>query len=566
MWTPRKSTSFIGLACASLPLMKFWSGKILCILFVVCTAGIHAEQPTAETKPSSTSGGPKKPFGRALVLSGGSLRTAAFLGAIDGCLESGYDPDVVITTCGASLAAAIANAHGDRTHWLEFLESDEFFKYMQSVKVNPSFTSPQPLISGLAKMKADQLYRVFTNRTNAATIPDLFSKYVVDLPVDSGLDSLHRSFRTDGLPVILVAARLEYSPQDVGKVIGDRKLFTEVYFTDPQTAQHLKGLKSFPARRFPKGYLSEGTDVYSNVPLYDAARASMSEPTLVQQKSINIDGKPTLFSAGSVNGYPIEMALQLAEHVVAGASGPQGEIENIVYDAAFGMPLNERYRIDQNLPADRWIDFTSWDALEGAKFGPELNARELKFEDRFPVSQAEFKKIVREQYNFGKQQALDAFAAPLKSRKHLKDDILNGVGKLNGNDLIDGSAVVARHAAAPLATIETMRAESMESDEDDQGQREEQEEDQLIQSYGLPLVTYASLVAATDALRRYTGLWPKNRSSARQVWRVASTLLGVRVLTNSAVLMGGASLATCKAAYRRMARGRNEPPKASATP
>jgi predicted acylesterase/phospholipase RssA len=528
--------------------MKSGSAKILCILSVLCTVVIHAERPDA----------PKKPFEKALVLSGGSLRTAAFLGAIDGCLESGYDPDVVVTTCGASLAAAIANAHEDRTDWLKYLESEEFFKYMQSVKVNPNFTSPLPLITGLAKMKSSQLYRTFTHRTNVATIPDLFSQYVVDLPVDSGLASLHRPFRAEGLPIILVGARLEYQPEDVGKVIGDRKLFTEVYFTDPQTARHLNDLKSFPARRFPKSYLAEGVEVYSGVPLYDAARASMSEPTLVQQKSIIIDGRQTLFSAGSVNGYPIEMAIQLADHVIAGASGPQGEIENIVYDAAFGMPLNERYRLDQNQPVDHWIDFTSWDAIDDARFGPELSAKELKFKDHFPSSHEEFKKLIRKQYKFGKQQALNAFGTALNSRKHLKDDILNRVGKLNGNDVIDATAVIARHAAAPLAAMETLRAESMESEEDDQSVREDEEEAQLITSYGLPLLTYGGLVAATDALRRYAGLWPRHRSSLRQAWRVGSTVLGVRVATNSAVLAGGASVAACKAAYRMLGGGRRE--------
>jgi len=59
-----------------------------------------------------TDAGPKAPkrFKRALIIAGGGITPAVGLGVIAGVEEKGWKPDVVLTTCGASMAAAIYNA------------------------------------------------------------------------------------------------------------------------------------------------------------------------------------------------------------------------------------------------------------------------------------------------------------------------------------------------------------------------------------------------------------------------------------------------------------------------
>ncbi len=435
---------------------------------------------------------------KVLVLAGGGLHTAAFLGAIEGAKESGYDPNVLLTTCGASLAGAIANQSPDPKVWRDLIESPEFYEFMKSVRVNPKFREAGPLIKGLADMKGKQWYQRFAGRPDAATVPDLVSRFVVDLPLETSIEALNKPFKKEGIRLVIIAGRVDFDPKQLGKQINGRKLFPEALITAAETAHLLDGKRSSPAENFPHSNINPATHTYTGIPLYQAVRASMSEPGLVQPGEIIIDGKRITFTAGSIDSYPVDLANAIGNHVVATASGPQGDIENIVYQDAFGIPLNERGGQMQRTPIDHWMDFTDWSPVDDVRrFGPKLDFGQFKFVDDFPATHEEFLKTVRLQWAWGKQQAIEALKTKKGDRSHLRDDQLKSLGKIGGNGIIDATADIAHVVAAPAAVLEAIRGEL--SDNDDP---EAPKYFPSFQNHWSYLATYAALTFGSDWLRR----------------------------------------------------------------
>ena len=88
------------------------------VLLFVGTASL-ADRPINEDKSV-----PK--FGTVVVLSGGSLRTAYFLGMVEEMIAQKQQPDLLLLTCGSSLAGIIANHYGPNPDkWWEFVKGED---------------------------------------------------------------------------------------------------------------------------------------------------------------------------------------------------------------------------------------------------------------------------------------------------------------------------------------------------------------------------------------------------------------------------------------------------------
>lgn len=405
---------------------------------------------------------------RVLVMVGGGLRTGAFLGAVDGAMESGWTPDVLVTTCGSSMAAAIINSHpGGPKAWRDFVESREYYEYLKSVKVNPSFAKGGPALSAAAGLAGGQFYDAVTGQKSSRRVPDIFQDYLVNLPRESGIFAHSRSFRSEGIRAVIVASEVGFDKGRVGRKVGKSPLYYETFFTDPETAKDLKGFPSAVKRNFPDGYLGEGTHVYSHVPLYEAARASMSEPRLVPLMKIDLP-EPTYFLAGSADSYPIEVAQHLGGEVVATASGHQGPFETIGFKDAFGFDVNARRVQSQRLKIDRWMDFTDVGEMDDvAGYGPRLKIGGedfLSLEDNFPATYEEYLTKIRYQWEWGKGRAKEAFNQPKGSRKHLRAPGMTTA--LNYRESTNALGETVHIVSAPAVTLENLRAYFKKDDDD----------------------------------------------------------------------------------------------------
>ena len=75
------------------------------------------------------------------------------------------------------------------------------------------------------------------------TIPNIFSETMLKVPETLPIESL-QEVQFDGKmgpKVVIIASRVKYSPDEVGKPLLGRKLFQEVFFTDVMTGSQLAG-------------------------------------------------------------------------------------------------------------------------------------------------------------------------------------------------------------------------------------------------------------------------------------------------------------------------------------
>jgi hypothetical protein len=308
------------------------------------------------THPSDTSR-PEK-FERAVVFSGGGLNIFRYLGWLKGIEAGGKPADVMIGTCGGSLAIAVANALPDHQDRLDFVLSHEFFRLFNSagIRNEEKFWNPSNVLNllffFLGKLWVQGELRMF---------PDIFHWYILDLPQDYSLPELDIPFNRDRRRIssLIVAARPTFGPEDVGLTTSrGRHRYREVYFTDPETAKLLEGFDTPTARVntwLRKSRVLAATEVIVDATVTQAARASIADPYLVNPAEIDGD----YFITGAIDLHPLELAYEIADEVVMNYSPPFSrsiEIQGI-YDT-FGFDANYRLRMVHDSHADYWVDNT----------------------------------------------------------------------------------------------------------------------------------------------------------------------------------------------------------------
>lgn len=319
-----------------------------------------------------------KPFKRAMVISGGYLSPGAGLGMIAGAKAAGFEPEVIIFTCGASMAASLYSGYGSLERAMEFARSAEHFDLISNLlRIDTRFA---PTI--LANLEQDA--------AKQGRIPQLFTGNILRLPavLPEWLPN-PRFRRSQSLPrYIVVAARAGFGPQDVGARFEWRAPFKQVYFTDSDTAQYLRGRKSDIKRTFPGSYIDSETEVMTNVSLSQAFRASISDPYYINPARI---GDAYYFS-GAVDLFPIDLAKDLADQVLVTAPSTDYAAHDVqaIYNA-FGF--NQQTAA---IRASRRQDVTFIDQSYVASFKPKLVGPFLS--RGLPRTAGEFTSTVDAQY------------------------------------------------------------------------------------------------------------------------------------------------------------------------
>jgi len=350
---------------------------------------------------SSVSWARGKLYKRALVVAGGGISPAVVLGMIDGARAQGWNPDVVLTTCGSSVGAAIANAYPNGFDSLRFAQSDIFHRLLDNIEiVTPKLRGVKDILDDLETSNG---------------IPDLFDSTILQMP--NRLRSMGASrFNQGSTRFVMLAARANFGPRDVGAE-GKRPSYTQVYFTDSYTAQGLRGMKSTIRRLFPNSYLRYNTEVITGVHPEDAARASVSDPVLLNPALI--DG--SYYFTGAVNLIPIEEAQALADDVVVTYPGTLFSKEKeLVIEKSFGFNPSQRVLSAVQHTNVKWVDATGIDKVS---FDPEPFYLTMRIRNDIPKSPEGFARGILKQYNFGYsrvQEGLKLQTSSKNVRSHLR--------------------------------------------------------------------------------------------------------------------------------------------------
>ena len=190
-----------------------------------------------------------KPFRRVLVLGGGGLQTAIYLGIIDGLEKNGWKPDLIISTCGSSIAAAILNGEGHIQGASNYIFSKDYYALLNEVQIENSFALP------IAS-------RIFNNDF-IGFYPQVYDKSILNIPFelkstykDRAMEKHFASSAQGAIPIIIIAAKAGFGPNQVGDKILNKKFITETFFTDADTAEKIpKSFTSPLAQNFPESFV-----------------------------------------------------------------------------------------------------------------------------------------------------------------------------------------------------------------------------------------------------------------------------------------------------------------------
>lgn len=342
-----------------------------------------------------------KPYQKALVLSAGGFSYTAYAAILESLKANGWEPDVIISNCGATLASAISLSFNNPQDNVNYLFSKEHHQSMRSVK--------------LAEHNALKLHK-HIKKESPERIPDLFKLFVVDLKQDLSFPGAIESFPINGTRLVITGAEMLFDEKDAG-LPRDRAILKETYFTDPYTAKYLRDFKSPLAKMFPKSGYDKNVNVVTSVAPFIAARASVTDPYLMQPAQIN--GRQFLSS----DAYPIELAHHLAEQVVSVYPVVHDTYLMDIFHKAYGFDYYERLKKIVQRKDTQWIDVYGVDSSLRPKRGF------LFFLTRgVPASYKKFFNTLKEQWEFGWKRGAEAAKAlknqnPIKLRRSVQEQI-----------------------------------------------------------------------------------------------------------------------------------------------
>lgn len=363
---------------------------------------------------SAFSQGPtQKPFKRAIILSGSGLNVPLLLGFLDGTIAANRTPDVIIGTCGGSLVAALANVMPDPRARYEYVRSREFYDLMRTLILRDltlvDFMDQREILLRAASVNMNSKSKVRMVPSN------LFNYSILHVTDELERTLISKRFSTPGFRSIILAGRMDVSPHEAGYGLArDRKLFTETYFTDPDTARFITNVKSFVGWSFPDSSVSVDTAVVSHVSISRAVRASISEPLLISPAFI--DGH--YYMGGAMDLNPIYLARTLADEVIAQTPAEFGAFVAVpAMQAAFGFNPNQLskrvteqgFNYTINVPEGTYTGLSPLGRLNLPGVIENFNiARIVKLSTGVPETYEEYVQIFDDQYSKAYYGAVNA--------------------------------------------------------------------------------------------------------------------------------------------------------------
>lgn len=348
-----------------------------------------------------------KPFKRVLVISGGGVTPGFSVGMVAGVQSMGWNPDLVIATCGAGIGAIVNNSEKTIDGSYNLMKTKEFFEAVSLVTV--SNTSALDMKNKLDKAKDVSVY------------PDIFENLLLKSP--DTFPKLIRTTRFNQDPahprLIIVSARSSFGPEHVGRVRNNAPMFQQIYFTDSDTAKHIKNWKIPEKFAFPNTTVERDTETLTSFDLITAMRAGIADPYLLNPSIINNQ----YYFTGAVDLYPIDIALSLGDEVVATYPVARfQDYEDTAFFSAFGFKQTDRLLEAIKQKSVKWVDISG---IDDVSFNPKVEM--LTFKSGIPDTHEKFANGVSVQWNFGYERGREAIrVAPGKLtdvRSHLRNPI-----------------------------------------------------------------------------------------------------------------------------------------------
>lgn len=328
-----------------------------------------------------------------MILSGGGFRYGYYLGMYAAIAKNYKAPDLLLGSCGGAIAAAIIQGLPDDECRKNWIASEQMYEFWCGFKANEQAKFTRALWQAAVRK---------TNFGHATHIPDLFNDYLFEIQQYVPLPMLGTS--KPAIAVAIMAGKLLYSREDVGKPRGNKKLFKEVVFCNEQSEHLLRGMPSLVAKS--GNAIDTRLLIDTQMPINEAARASVSDMFYFRCHSY----QASHYVGGAINLLPIEIAKRLAHKVIVEIKSPYDQSFSIpALKTVFGIDGNQRLHEVVKQSADLAIDTTDMHtALKSARIQKKINWRHNKIELLAPPNYVQYVRMINAQWQYGYDRAMHA--------------------------------------------------------------------------------------------------------------------------------------------------------------
>jgi hypothetical protein len=336
-------------------------------------------------------------FKRAVIFSGGGTRLMIYLGIFAALDELSLHPDLLIASCGGSLAATVINAFPDHCSRKEYLKSEEYYQFVSQTALTKH--------KKLSEIGLFSLKKIF-NKRKAPIIEDVFNRYLVEMPQDLSecFPSIKNGVFSKEIPTVIIGSELLFTPGESGQKRSEKKLFRKTVFTDPETARRIshEHLASH-SDSFKDSAVEKESKIVTEFSMLESTRASVSDMFYVQPAYL----QHHYFMGGVIDLVPLELARHLSREVITEKKQPYTPVEEALIRSVFGFSANERLLETEKLRSEFQIDTTSIkQVLKGHYPEKRINWKKLELDFSFPKTYQQFVEDMEMQWQYGFDQTV----------------------------------------------------------------------------------------------------------------------------------------------------------------
>ncbi len=341
-----------------------------------------------------------KYYQRALLFSGGGTRFALYMGMYAALSELDLKPDLLIASCGGSMAVAIIQAFPTDAARKSYVQSEEFYRFF----LHHRLTEQRYLRKmGLYVLKKQ------LNKKAAPYLEDVFSRYLVEMEQDLSplLPALDRPFLAE-VPSLIIGSKILFDPVEVGKKRGDRKLYQKMLLGTSDVLAKVPIQEIFiEDDNYVNSAVAQAVELHSEFSMLQAVRISMSDMFYVEPVSIN----KTYYAGGAIDLLPMELANVMAEEIICERKQAYKAQEEALVRAVLGFSGNKRLTdLLQRYPEVHRIDTRdAAQQLSGRYCKKEINWRKFEIALTLPANLQEFADAIEAQWSYGYQVTLNSF-------------------------------------------------------------------------------------------------------------------------------------------------------------
>lgn len=332
-----------------------------------------------------------------LIFSGGGTRFGIYCGMFAALVDQNISPDYIIASCGGSFALSVINAFDTNEQRKAYLQSEEFFSFIQCLHTTDD--------SKLNRVPQYCLRKLFSSKF-APIVEDVINRYLVDFPQQlyDILPSLCRESAVITHRSIVVGSRLLFSEDSLNsKRQKNEKLYQKLFFTDKETKKIIEA--KYQKNIYPSdSAVASAVEVQVGIAMLDAARISIADMFYVSPVYRN----GIYYAGGAIDLMPIELASVLGDQVFLQKKKGYTSLENALVKAVFGYDGNIRMqRVIQGVDGVKmfWIDTQDEkEQLKNCYCSKKINWKTWSVEIDKPLSLEIFQQQIQAQWDYGYQK------------------------------------------------------------------------------------------------------------------------------------------------------------------